>query len=108
MAPIPNLALYQSLAARYFADSVKGKANPYTSMNGNMYSFLDKTGTVCLRMSGEDRARYQALFGTGPVEQYGSVMKEYVAISAAALNAPDDLQEAFSACRAYAASLPAK
>lgn len=71
MADNENLDIYRELVARFFEDRVKGKANPYTSMNGNMYSFLDKAGTVCLRLSKDDRAQYVDRFGTRPVEQYG-------------------------------------
>ena len=108
MADNENLDIYRELVARFFEDRVKGKANPYTSMNGNMYSFLDKAGTVCLRLSKDDRAQYVDRFGTRPVEQYGAIMKEYVALPADLLTDADAIEDAFRDCFAYARSLPTK
>ncbi len=108
MTEIPNLEAYRSLVVRFFDDKVKGKANPYTSMNGNMYSFLDKTGVVCLRIPKDRRAAFMEQFGTGPVEQYGAIMKEYVALPGSLLADPEALKDVFSDCLAYARSLPKK
>ena len=103
-----NLPAYRTLAEQLFGAAVKGKGNPYTAMNGNMYSFLSKSGHVCLRMAEPDRARFAEIFGTEPVEQYGSVMKGYVEVPDALLANPDKLQEAFTVCLKYAKSLKPK
>ncbi len=108
MAEQENLTVYRELVERFFQDRVKGKANPYTSMNGNMFSFLDKAGIVCLRMSKEDRIAYAEEFGTDEVIQYGSVMRGYVALPAERLADPDGLEEVFAACLTFARSLPKK
>ncbi|MEM9550487.1 MAG: hypothetical protein AAGA05_04885 [Pseudomonadota bacterium] len=110
MAPdsLPNIDVYRALVARFFDAEVKGKANPYTSINGNMYSFLDKAGTVCLRLPKDAIQTYQEAFGTGPVTQYGSVMREYVALPHELLRSPDDLADVFAVCRQHALDLPAK
>ncbi|MDX8349200.1 hypothetical protein SLH49_14535 [Cognatiyoonia sp. IB215446] len=105
---IKNLAIYRDLVARFFDDKVKGKANPYTSMNGNMYSLLDPAGRICLRMAEEDRARFAESFGTEPVEQYGAIMRGYVAIPNERLVEPDALEEAFATCLRHARSLKKK
>jgi hypothetical protein len=52
----------------------------YTSMNGNMYTILGKTGECGLRMSKEDGAEFMATFKAGPLSQYGAVLKGYVQI----------------------------
>jgi len=108
MAEQKNLPLYRDLVERFFDDKVKGKANPYTSMNGNMFSFLDKAGVICLRMSKEDRIAYSGEFGTGDVIQYGSVMRGYVAIPEDRLLDPDTLVDVFNACLKNAKALPKK
>lgn len=108
MAEQKNLELYRALVERFFDDRVKGKANPYTSMNGNMFSFLDKAGVICLRMSKDDRIAYSQEFGTGDVIQYGSVMRGYVAIPEDRLDEPDSLEKAFASCLSFARSLPKK
>lgn len=103
-----NLEAYRDLVDRYFGDTVKGKANPYTSMSGNMYSFLDDIGRICLRMQEDDRARYAAALGTPPVKQYGATMKGYVAIPEDELSNEHLLQEMFDLCLQHARTLKKK
>jgi hypothetical protein len=62
------------------AAEVKGAKNPYTSRNGHMFSFLDRDGSMALRLSDDLRDQYGAMYPTDPVMQYGSVMRGYVAI----------------------------
>ncbi|MGI9585623.1 MAG: hypothetical protein ACR2N7_08545 [Acidimicrobiia bacterium] len=65
-------------------EPVKGAKNPYTSRNGHMYSFLDAEGMMALRLSQELSEEFVSMYDSGPVMQYGSVMRGYVSI-------PDDL-----------------
>lgn len=63
---------------------VKGAKNPYTSRNGHMFSFLDVEGTMAIRLSDELAAEFLSKYESGPVLQYGSVMRGYASV-------PDDL-----------------
>jgi len=63
---------------------VKGAKNPYTSRNGHMFSFLDVEGTMAIRLSNELAEEFLSTYESGPVIQYGSVMRGYVSV-------PDDL-----------------
>ena len=65
-------------------EPVKGAKNPYTSRNGHMFSFLDGDGAMALRLSEELTDEFLSRYESGPVSQYGSVMRDYVSI-------PDDL-----------------
>ena len=65
-------------------EPVKGAKNPYTSRNGHMYSFLDADGGMALRLSDELKNDFLSAYESGPVMQYGSVMRGYVSI-------PDEL-----------------
>lgn len=49
-----------------------------------MFSFLDKKGVMTLRLSREVGQVFLSGYDSGPVVQFGSVMRGYVAI-------PDDL-----------------
>lgn len=64
--------------------SLRGAKNPYTSRNGHMFSFLDFDGSMGLRLSHELGDEFLATYDSGPVIQYGSVMRGYVSV-------PDDL-----------------
>jgi len=63
---------------------VKGAKNPYTSRDGHMFSFLDANGTMAIRLSDELADEFLSRYESGPVIQYGSVMRGYVSV-------PDDL-----------------
>ena len=83
--PAEALERYRQIIEASSSDAVvKGAKNPYTSRNGHMFSFLDRDGTMALRLSDELRGEYGAEFPADPVIQYGSVMRGYVAI-------PDEL-----------------
>lgn len=102
------LARYRAMMDAFPDIVVKGKANPYTSMNGNMFSFLDKTGMLCLRLSKAERADFIEAYGTAPVVQYGAIMEEYVAVPEVLACDQAALQGWFGKCIVYAASLPVK
>lgn len=99
---------YRKLAQIHLDDEVKGKANPYTSLNGNMYSFLDKTGTICIRLSNDDRKDFMRAHGLYPVMQYGSVMKEYVSLPNDVLANEVALNAILLQCKTNTAGLPTK
>lgn len=80
-----TLEIYRELVADHDDLAVKGKKTAYTAMNGNMFSFLGPDGVLCLRLSRDDKAQYEAEHGTGDVIQYNAVMRGYVPVTAALL-----------------------
>ena len=75
-----KLALYEALVATHPKIERKGKSNPYTSVNGHMFSYLSKEGQLGLRLSAEDREAFIKKYKSEPFVQYGAVMKEYVSV----------------------------
>ena len=59
---------------------VRGAKNSYTSRNGHMFSFLDADGTISIRLSDELADEFLSKYESGPVIQYGSVMRGYVSV----------------------------
>jgi len=53
-----NLKLYENLNELFPDIDRKGKSMPYTSLNGHMFSFLDKNGIMGLRLAAEDRENF--------------------------------------------------
>lgn len=102
------LERYRAIVGAGGHGEVKGKANPYTSINGNMFSFLDKSGTLCLRLSKPNREAFVEQHGGEPVVQYGAVMKDYVAVPESVAEDRETVQACFEKCFSHAASLPAK
>jgi hypothetical protein len=82
--PADRLALYEALVAGNDEVERRGATMPYTSRNGHMFSFLDASGTMALRLSADDRAAFIEQYHTTLAEQYGRQMKEFVVV-------PDDL-----------------
>jgi hypothetical protein len=103
-----KVALYEKLVATNPAVERKGATMPYTSVNGHMFSVLDKTGTLALRLAPAEREAFVAKYKTKPVEMYGMTMEEYVAVPDALLAKTSELKPFFDASYRYVASLKPK
>ena len=106
--PIEKVELYDRLVAGFPGVERKGKTMPYTSVNGNMFSFLTPEGTLALRLPAAARSAFLEVFETALVEQHGAVMKEYVAVPDALLADTPALAPYFEQSLEYAASLKPK
>ena len=78
------------------------------SLNGNMFSLLAKDGVLGFRLSKEDRERFINKYKSGPMIQYGVVLKEYVVVPDQLLNSIKELQKYFELSFAYAKTLKPK
>jgi hypothetical protein len=107
-APAEALAHYEKLVATLPEVERKGATVPYTSMNGNMFSYLDKSGTLVLRLPAEARAAFVEKYQTGPVNAYGAAQPEYVSVPAALLADTAALAPYFELSVAYARTLKTK
>ncbi len=103
-----NLALYEKIVASQPQIQRKGKANPYTSMNGNMFSFFAKDGKVSIRLSDADRETFTKKHRGKPSIQYGAVMRGYVEVPSTVLKNLALMKRWFARSVAYAETLPAK
>jgi TfoX/Sxy family transcriptional regulator of competence genes len=106
--PAVVLELYDRLVATNPSVERKGAAMPYTSLNGHMFSFLTRTGTLALRLPAEAREAFLSKYKTKLCEQHGSVLKEYVEVPDALLKKTPELKKYFDLSYAYAASLKPK
>jgi TfoX/Sxy family transcriptional regulator of competence genes len=106
--PTAKEVLYESLVATLPGVERKGDANPYTSLNGNMFSLLQAKTTLALRLPEKERAEFIAKHKTKLFEAYGVVMKEYVAVPEALLKTPTVLEKYFAISYDYAKTLKAK
>jgi hypothetical protein len=102
------LAAYDALLATRPGLERKGAKMPYTSINGNMSSFLTPDGVLALRLSAPDREDFLDRYGTRLVEQHGAVMKEYVAVPADLLGRTADLAPWLDRSCEYVGSLKPK
>jgi len=80
----PELALYDRLIATIPSIERKGAANPYTSLNGNMFTLLHQS-RLAIRLPEDRREEFLRKYKTTLFEAYGTVMQEYVAVPATLL-----------------------
>ncbi|MHA7899163.1 MAG: hypothetical protein ACX94B_04815 [Henriciella sp.] len=59
----------------------KGKANPYTSANGHMFSQINKDDRLGIRLPKSRQAELLAKYGAGPFKSYGATMRDYVCLT---------------------------
>lgn len=106
--PARELALYESLIATQPGLERKGATNPYTSVNGNMFTTLSPAGSLGIRLTEADREAFMQQYATGLYEAHGRVMKEYVAVPAALLARTGELAKYLAKSYAYAKTLKPK
>lgn len=103
-----RVKLYDKLVAGHPKAERKGATIPYTALNGNMYSYLGKTGEMALRLPAEKREAFLKKYNTTLCKQYGVVQKEYVSVPDALLHKTQELKKFFAASYAYVATLKPK
>lgn len=103
-----KLELYENLVATNPKVERKGDTMPYTSLNGNMFSYLQKTGELALRLPTEEREAFLKKYKTRLCEAYGIVQKEYVVVPEELLKKTAELKKFFDMSFAYAGSLRPK
>lgn len=103
-----KLALYEKLVATNPKVERKGAAVPYTSVNGNMFSYLSKEGKLELRLPAEEREAFLKKYKAKLCEAYGKVQPEYVEVPDALLAKTQELKKYFDCSYEYVGSLKAK
>jgi hypothetical protein len=107
--PAGKLALYEKLIATLPEIERKGAANPYTSLNGHMFSLLlGPKGVMALRLPDDEREKFLKKYKTTLYEAYGAVMKEYVTVSDALLKNTKALEKYLAVSYAHVKTLKPK
>jgi hypothetical protein len=106
--PPPNTELYDKLVATSPEVERKGASVPYTSLNGNMFSYLHSSGLMALRLPPGAREEFLAKYETKLFEAYGIVQKEYVTVPEALLANTEELRGYFQMSHDYAKTLRPK
>jgi hypothetical protein len=106
--PNPKVELYEKLIATIPNLERKGDANPYTSMNGNMYTLLHQSSRLAIRLPEDKRQEFVKKYKTTLFEAYGTVMTEYVAVPDAMLKNTKELKKYLEFSYEYAKTLKPK
>lgn len=106
--PADKLDLYEKLVKTNPKVERKGAANPYTSLNGHMFSYMNPSGSLALRLPKEEREKFLKKYKAKLFEAYGVVMKEYVTVPDALLRDTKTLQRYFQLSYEYIQTLKPK
>jgi len=102
------LALYEKLVKTNPKIERKGAANPYTSLNGHMFTYLNPSGSLALRLPDDKREKFLKKYKTTLFEAYGAVMKEYVTVPDSLLKDTKTLQRYLQLSYEYIKTLKPK
>ena len=102
------LDLYEKLISTFPQIERKGAANPYTSLNGNMFTLLQDSRRLAIRLPEAEREKFLQKYKTTLFEAYGAVMKEYAAVPDALLKNTKELQKWLGLSYEYAKTLKPK
>ena len=91
--PPEKLELYEKLIATVPDIPRKGDVHPYTSVNGHMFSYLDQTGVMGLRLPKEELEPFIKKYKTKLFETYGVVKKDWVTVSDSLLKKTKELKK---------------
>jgi hypothetical protein len=99
---------YQRLVQSIPKVECKGAANPYTSVNGHMFSYLHPSGAMALKLPQSERDRFLRDHETTLFRAYGIVQKEYVTVPDSLLSDTTRLKKYFRMSYDYASALKPK
>jgi hypothetical protein len=107
-SPNPRVEFYENLIATIPNLERKGDANPYTAINGNMFTLLHQSERLAIRLPDGKREEFLKKYKTTIFEAYGVVMKEYVAVPDAMLKNTKELKKYLEFSYEYAKTLKPK
>jgi hypothetical protein len=106
--PADKQVLYDQLFATHPKIERQGGANPYTSLNGHMFAYLNPSGILALRLPEREREEFLEKYKTTLLEAYGAVMKEYVTVPDSLLKKAKELRKYLELSYAYIQTLRPK
>ena len=106
--PVAKVDLYDKLIATHPEIERKGAANPYTSLNGHMFTLLHDSRSLAIRLPEDKREEFLKKYKTTLFKAYGAIMKEYVAVPDALLKNTKELQKYLELSYEYVKTLKPK
>jgi hypothetical protein len=106
--PADRMELYEKLIATLPEIERKGAVHPYTSVNGHMFTYLDQSGTLGLRLPQDEVEAFLKKYKTTLFESYGVVKKDYVTVPDALLRKTGELAPYLRTSFAFAKTLKPK
>jgi len=110
VSSIPNsiVAVYDGIVRTVAGVERKGDTMPYTSVNGHMFSFLAKDGSMALRLPATEIQKMIEEHNASLCQAHGTVLKEYVSVPDAIFNNAHEIAVYFRKSYEYVSSLKPK
>jgi hypothetical protein len=106
--PPAKLALYEKLIATNPNIERKGDVHPYTSINGHMFTYLDQTGTMGIRLPADEVQAFLKKYKTTLFESYGVIKKDYATVPDTLLKNTGELRKYLEISYEYVKTLKPK
>lgn len=100
------IAHFEQAIAAAPAVERKGKANPYTSANGHMFSQINKDDQLGIRLPKPRQKELLDLYGAGPFKSYGATMRDYVCLTEEMLSIPGLTAKLLQEGLAFVSAMP--
>jgi hypothetical protein len=91
--PAEKLAFYEKLIATNPGIERKGDVHPYTSVNGHMFTYLDQTGVMGIRLPKDELAAFLSKYNTTLFTSYGVVKKDWATVPDTLLTKTKELKK---------------
>jgi hypothetical protein len=106
--PADKLQLFEKLIASLPEIERKGDVHPYTSANGHMFTYLDQTGAMGIRLPKDELEAFLTKYKTTLFESYGVIKKNWAAVPDALLKNTKELKKYLEISYAYVKTLKPK
>jgi hypothetical protein len=106
--PADKLALYEVLIKSVPQIERKGAVHPYTSLNGHMFTYLDQTGTLGLRLPADALKAFLKKYKTTLFRSYGVIKKDWATVPDSLLKNTKGLKQYLEASYEYVKTLKPK
>jgi hypothetical protein len=106
--PTAKLELYERLIATCPEIERKGDVHPYTSVNGHMFTYLDQTGVLGMRLPKGELEAFLAKYKTSLFVSYGVVKKDWATVPDALLKDTKTLKRYLTGSYEYTKTLKPK
>ncbi len=106
--PGDKLNLYNRLIESDPRIERKGAAHPYTSLNGHMFTYLDQTGTLGIRLPADALEAFLKKYKTTLFRSYGVVKKDWATVPDSLLKNTRELKKYLGMSYEYVKTLKPK
>jgi hypothetical protein len=106
--PAESIELYDRLIRTNPKIERKGATNPYTSLNGHMFTHMNPAGSLAIRLPKDELEEFLKKYKTTLSEAYGVVRKDWVVVPDDLLAKTTELQKYLEVSYQYAKTLKPK